>query len=218
MEIFNTADEAAAAAADTIGDAVRQAVQARAFASLAGSGGATPGPAYDRLAASDLPWAQVRVTLTDERWVPPAHPDSNEGLLRRRLLVGPAAAATLAPLWSPANEPAAATHAAETELAPLLPLDVVLLGMGADGHIASLFPGSTALDARGAVAWAPAAEPAPSSPRLTLTFDTLAEARLIVLLIGGAAKRQVLEQGRGLPIHTLLARRTRPTRILWAAA
>ena len=155
------------------------------MASLAVPGGRTAAAVLPVLAGRDLPWRRIAVTLADERCVPADHADSNEGLVRR-LLAGPAATADLAGLYRPDETPAAAARRLET----LRPFAAVLLGMGEDGHIASLFPG----DAANAEPAPLAAVSRPDHPRLTWTPSVLAAADTLVLAFTGAAKAAVLEQ------------------------
>jgi 6-phosphogluconolactonase/glucosamine-6-phosphate isomerase/deaminase len=111
-------------------------------ASFAVSGGQTPQHVFPILAKKLLPWGQISITLVDERWVEPLHPDSNEGLARRLLMKGPAAAARFIGLKTSADNPFDGQENCEVALAGLCwPLDAIFLGMGEDGHIASLFPG-----------------------------------------------------------------------------
>jgi 6-phosphogluconolactonase len=155
--------------------------------------------------------------------VSPESPESNERLLRERLLVGEAAKANFVPLWSDAPTAEDAAEVAEAVVADLLPADVVLLGMGEDGHIASLFPGSPVLEegldplGGSLVIAAPKGEPAPPQDRLSLTLYALRQSYLVIVLIRGAAKRRVIEEGEGLPIHALLdAAGETPVRIIWS--
>jgi len=212
VEVFDSPRAAAEEAADAIAGALRDAVLERGAATFIATGGRTPGPVYDRLARADLPWEKVRVTLTDERWVDPASPDSNERLVRDRLFVGRAAAATLAPLKSDHATPSDAVEEATGLLDRVLPADTVLLGMGEDGHVASLFPGGP-VDAEGLAVGVETGAP---QPRLSLTLGALQPRRLTVLLIAGEPKRRVLEDGAGLPIHALLSRTRAPVRVLWS--
>ncbi len=200
--------EAAQVAAAAIEEALARAVQARGAAGFIATGGTSPGETYDRLAQADLPWDKVAVTLSDERRVPVSDPWSNEGQLRARLLVARAAAARFVPL-----EEEAVTSAE--------PFDVGLLGMGEDGHFASLFPGSPVLalgmdpaDGRHVIE-VPAGEPAPPQPRLSLTLPVIAACGLILILIRGEAKRRILETGSGLPVHMLIARAQGRVRLIW---
>ena len=216
IETYANAAGLAEAAAAGVAAELRRGVGARPRASLCATGGRSPGPVYDRLKdMADLDWARVVVTLSDERCVGEDAPDSNARLVRRRLLTGPAAKAHLAPLW-PEPEPAA--------IAALLPFDAVMLGMGEDGHIASLLPGDPGL-ARNLdpaspelFARVPQGLGSPPLPRVTLTLKALTAARAIFLLISGGAKRLVIDRaiaGEDLPVRALL-QPDLPVRILWS--
>ena len=165
-------------------------------------GGTTPGPVFDTLSGVVLDWAHVAVLLNDERWVPEDSPRSNTRLLRDRLLTGPAAAAQLLPLYAATDTPEESLAALAAGIAPHLPISVLLLGMGADMHTASLFPGADRL----AEALSPHAPPlmalraeAAGEPRITLTMPVLRGAMHVHLLITGVEKRAALDRAQGLP-------------------
>jgi len=226
IETFPDAETLAAVATDVVLDALAAGLRLRGAAGLAATGGRSPGAVYDALSPAPLDWARVRVTLTDERWVDPASPDSNEGLVRRRLLRGRAQDAHFVGLRGTAEHIEDAADQAAAALDGWPPLDVVMLGMGEDGHVASLFPGSPALP-RGLDPAAPAviAVPQgqgrpPAQPRLSLTVRPLTQAAQVLILAGGAAKRGVLEQALAggdplaFPVRAIL-QSARSVRILW---
>jgi 6-phosphogluconolactonase len=205
------ADTAAGAIAGRLADGLR----ARGHASLVATGGRSPGPVYDRLSRADLDWAHVAVTLSDERQVDADSPDANARLLRERLFRDRAAAAQFLPL----------TDYAEPALTKLMPFDAVILGLGEDGHIASLIPGSPVLavgmdpDGAALTAESPPGFGSPPTPRITLTLAALLRSRAIFLLIAGEAKRQVIaraEAGEDLPVRAILAQDRVPVRVFWA--
>lgn len=210
---FPTTVDLASAAAEAIRAHIAEGLNLRGQASLIATGGRSPGPTYDRLANMSLGWSRVSVTLSDERCVPASAPESNARLVRERLLQGPAAAARFIPLW-PAQK--------VSELAALQPFDAVMLGMGEDGHIASLIPGDPglgeALTTSDLVRTVPAGLGRPPLARITLTLAALLNARAIFLLIAGETKRGVIERamaGQDLPVGHLLARAASPIRIFW---
>jgi 6-phosphogluconolactonase len=191
--------------ADFLIDGLRAALERGPSASLAVSGGRTPEAVFPLLAQADLPWERVWITLTDERWVAPDHPGTNEGLVKRLLLQEKAARATFLGLWREGLSPAAALPDIEQKLAEMpWPLDVLFLGMGGDGHIASLFPDDPALEADdGRVT--PAHGPAPYFERISLVLPELARARWIALAANGADKQAALAMTKAdLPIHRFL--------------
>lgn len=187
--------------ADRLAGALKTALQAQEHVSLAVPGGTTPGPIFDSLCAADLDWARVHVMLTDERWVPESSERSNTRLLRQRLLTGRAAAATLVPLYADAPTPEEKLPALATALAPELPLSVVLLGMGADMHTASIFPGADKLSEAltGTDPLVAMRAPGAPEPRITLSAGVLNAAIERHLVIIGPQKRAALEQARSLP-------------------
>ncbi len=170
--------------------------------SLAVAGGTTPGPVFDALCAAELDWHRVRVMPTDERWVAPDHDRANARLIADRLLVNRAAGAQYLPFYAPAAHPEDVLPQLEANLAPVLPVSVMLLGMGADMHTASLFPGAPGL----AQALAPDApilsvlrpETQPDI-RVSLSARVLAGAVNSHLIIFGADKRAALDRAMSLP-------------------
>ncbi len=191
-------DALAALLADRVAGMLREAIEARGRAGLALPGGSTPGAFLTALGREDLDWEKVGVTLTDERWVPPSSERSNQRLLAETLFRGKAAAAEFVPLYSAAVEPDDGLEGIETALRQIvMPLDVAVLGMGEDGHTASLFPGADkleqALDPEGEALVLPIRAPGADEVRITLTLAALATARKAFILIHGAEKRRILE-------------------------
>jgi 6-phosphogluconolactonase len=189
--------------ADRIAGELSQAVHRDGRASLCVPGGTTPGPVFDILSGADLDWGRVAVFLNDERWVGEDSPRSNTRLLRERLLVGKAASAVLVPMHAPTATPEESLEALGAGIAPHLPVTVLLLGMGADMHTASLFPGadllSQALAADAPPVMALRAEAA-GEPRITLTAPVLRGAMHTHILITGAGKRAALDRAAHLPV------------------
>ena len=188
-------------------DGLQAGLAERGAAVLAVSGGKSPVPLFEALAATPLPWDQVTITLVDERFLPTDHPDSNEALVRKHLLQGAAAAACFIGLRNsssgtvgPASLEATAT-AADRSLATVpQPFDVIILGMGEDGHTASWFPHgdrlAVALDLGTEHLVVPMiAQDAPATPdRLTVTLKVVAAARTVLLPLDGAGKLATLER------------------------
>ncbi|MBX2826328.1 MAG: 6-phosphogluconolactonase, partial [Gammaproteobacteria bacterium] len=172
-------------------------IRDRGRATIAVSGGSTPLPFFQALSRKPLDWSSVTVTLADERWVDPDHADSNERLVRQELLVAEASAATLLGLYQPIDEPEDALSSLDAQLRSLLPFDVVILGMGDDGHTASLFPGADglqdALDLQRDVYCAAMVPGTAKHKRMSLTLKALVATQHLLVHITGETKRSVLE-------------------------
>ncbi|WP_328805897.1 6-phosphogluconolactonase [Salipiger abyssi] len=188
--------------ANQIAGELRAALGHQERAALAVPGGTSPGPVFDVLCAADLDWSRVDVLLTDERWVPESSERSNTKLLRERLLIERAAAARYLPLYADAERPEDAMDDLCAAIEPALPLAAVLLGMGADLHTASIFPGADrlkdALD-EDAPILLPMRAPGAPEPRITLSAPVLDGALKKHVLIFGQEKRDALENARGMP-------------------
>lgn len=189
-------------------------------ATLVVPGGTTPGPIFDDLCAVDLEWDRIDVMLSDERWVPEVSPRSNTGLIKARLLTGKAATARYLPLYLAKEHPEEAIAELETLLAPSLPISVLLLGMGADMHTASLFPRGDnlrlALDPQAPILVPMKAEGL-DEQRITLSARVLKEALSIHIVVTGDDKKDALMRARDLtpeeaPVRAVLDNAT----IHWA--
>lgn len=175
---------------------------------LALSGGDTARACYERLAVADVEWGDVTVVFGDERWVPVDDPDSNEGMARRALLdrVEPRAVHSMR---AAGDTPEAAAEAYDALLRAIGPISVVHLGLGSDGHTASLFPGSSALGERDLLAVA-SGDDAHPFPRVTLTFPAIGAAELVVFTVTGVEKRAAFARVRAhddVPAARVAARR-----------
>jgi 6-phosphogluconolactonase len=224
---FENRTAASAAAAELLCGRVSEALDSApgAQATLVVSGGSTPGPCFDRLSSESLDWSRVTVIPSDERWVAVSDPASNENLIRSRLLKDRAAAGKVLSFYRPGLDATEAPAAIGRDLARLAPVfSAVLLGMGEDGHFASLFPDFAGLRQ----ALEPRAETTcllvktAGSPylRISLTLAALLRSVHIVLLIFGEAKRKVFETaldgGSAFPVEALLRETRVPLTVVWA--
>jgi 6-phosphogluconolactonase len=196
---------------DDVISAFADVVVEAAPASIALSGGGTAKEAYEALATRDLDWSGIDVWFGDERFVPVDDPDSNEGMARAVLLdrVGPRSIQSMA---TAGDTPESAALAYDALVAAAPPIDLVHLGLGPDGHTASLFPGTPALDVTDRLVVANGDELHPR-PRVTFTFPALARSRFVVFTVAGADKREPfarIRAGEPLPGGRVTA-----GRVLW---
>lgn len=214
-KIFDSTDALVAALSSEIVSILRRTLETKERASMAVSGGSTPKPLFARLAVADLAWDRVTVTLVDERWVGEDHADSNAKLVKDNLLQEKAAAADFVPLKTEHPEPFGAENEVAQRLRSIgLPFDIVVLGMGSDGHTASFFPGATtlaqALSMDQDSLCCAIRPPAAPHDRITLTLPVILSARHLFLHIVGEDKWQVLERAfetgsqEELPVRAVL--------------
>ena len=223
---FDSIESLASALASSVAGDLVHAIEQRGQASLMVSGGQTPAPFFNALARRPIEWSKVIVGLVDERWVAPDHVDSNERLVRQTLLTQHGAAAAFVPMKNAAASATAGQAACEQAIAAIpRPFDVVVLGMGSDGHTASLFPQpprlAKGLD-RSIAALTIATVPASAAhERMSLTLRGLLDSRRIVLLLSGLAKWQVYQCARQpgraaeLPVRAVLEQSTTPVDVYW---
>ena len=212
---FVTGEELAHGLADWTAERLRGAIAARGVALLIVSGGKSPARFFDLLSNLDLEWSRVAITLADERRVADDSPRSNARLVRERLLQNRAEAASFTPLADVRLPKEQELASASARIANLpVPADVVILGMGDDGHTASWFPGAEgladAMDPGARQLVAPIVAPDAPEPRLTLTGRVILRAKAIALEIQGAGKlatfSTALEVGpeQAMPIRAVL--------------
>jgi 6-phosphogluconolactonase len=179
---------------------IRSAIDERQSCSIALSGGSTPQPLYAALAHADLPWDRIHIYWGDERYVPAEHPDSNYGMTKRVWLdLAPIPAANIHPFPTEIAPPQLAADEYERQLrsnfgleAGSIPVfDIILLGMGDDGHTASLFPHTAALSVLDRLVTVGDKD---GQPRLTFTFPLINRARSVIFLISGASKQAALAE------------------------
>ena len=222
---FKHRDEAVGALARRIGERLRFAVYRRATASMVVSGGAAPRDLFRALRLTPVPWYLVTIMPSDEGWVNVDDDDSSEGLFRRELLSGEPGFARFVSLYRRDCAAVDSLPALRASLASVRrPFDAVVLGMGADGHMASLFPDSPDIGEalHGETELVVQRVPQLSHPRVSLTLRSLLDAHEINLLFFGAAKRAVYEQSLApgpieeCPVRALVRQQRVPVNVYWA--
>lgn len=202
------------------------ALENNAQAAMLLSGGTSPGALYEMMSQQALDWENIWFGLSDERWVAPDHSDSNERLVRDTLLTHNAACANFIGLKSAVEDIVAGQAVSDQQIRGLpRPFDIVLLGMGLDGHTASLFPDSPdtplALDQGCKMLCHPIRRGEDETPRMTMTLNALLGSHEIKLLIFGADKWQVYTQAKAQksdsqPVSHLLHQTQTPVSVYWA--
>ncbi|NNK78667.1 MAG: 6-phosphogluconolactonase [Litoreibacter sp.] len=202
--------------ANQLAEELEECLLTHDHASFAVPGGTTPGPIFDALCAVDIDWSRVHVMLTDERWAPESSDRSNAALIKKRLLTDHAAKAVFMPFYTGDETPEAALQGLCEALERELPLSIVLLGMGADMHTASLFPGADRLTdalAANAPPLLPMRAPGAPEPRVTLTAPVLSGALSCHIVITGQEKLEALDKATDLdpaaaPVKSVLPHAT----------
>ncbi|MER8434637.1 6-phosphogluconolactonase [Mesorhizobium caraganae] len=222
---FAGRQDLAAALAGNVAARLTKAIDERGTALLAVSGGTTPAKFFAALSAIPIAWNKVTVTLVDERFVPASSPRSNAGLVAANLLQNAAAAAHFVPMYHEAASIETAAASDDMALKALAwPLDVVVLGMGGDGHTASFFPDannlSALLDPASQRIVLPVHAPSGGEPRLTLSMARIIAAGFIALHIEGEDKRNAFDNAMGpgakKPIRKVLEAAPIPVEVFWA--
>ena len=222
IEIFADQASLADGLAEAIASQLRLGIADRGWASMALAGGDTPRQALGCLASLDMDWSKVRVTLTDERFVETQSPLSNQRMLNENFFQKGATRAGFTPLWSANANLEKAADTADGYVADLLPFDVTMLGMGLDGHFASLFPMSPdlalGLDVKTDRTVIPIQPVSGGPPRISLTLAAILQSRQVILLATGTAKQSIIERAvddPAFPISAVLNQSIAPVRILW---
>jgi 6-phosphogluconolactonase len=223
---FIDLEAASVALANEVADALSKRLAESPRATLAVSGGSTPTRFFRYLREHEIPWERVTVTLVDDRWVDANHPDSNERLVRHELLTGPAAGAQFVALKTADSTPAGGQFESNGRLQSLRPFDVVVLGMGADGHTASLFPGAAnladALDPAAPETVVAIDPPDARHPRLSMTLSAILDSANVLVLLAGQDKWETYRRARQpgpfdeFPIRALLGKTHPDVQIYWA--
>jgi 6-phosphogluconolactonase len=220
---FETRLEASIAAANRMAELVAKRLDHNGDASIVVSGGTSPQQCMAALAKAPLDWRRVHVLLSDERWVPPDHEDSNERLVRETLLSGPAAAAQFQPVYAAGVLPEERCDELQDPL-PVLPFSCSLIGIGTDGHFASLFPDAeqlkSGLDVESDRLYMPITTAASPHPRISMTLAAISRSDEVALLFFGDEKLDVYKQAKastnGYPLSRLLRQKRAPVRLFWA--
>ncbi|MGR9092086.1 MAG: 6-phosphogluconolactonase [Gammaproteobacteria bacterium] len=220
---FETREEASLAAAERIVELLSKRLDNNDEASLVVSGGTSPARCLSALSGANLEWERVQVALSDERWISPDHDDSNEKMVRETLLVGNAASATLLSIYAAGVSPEERCDQLQDPL-PVLPFACSLVGIGTDGHFASLFPDAAnlafAMDVECERLYVPVDTAASPHRRISMTLAGISRSDEVALLFFGEDKLAVYKEAQassnGYPLSRLLRQKRAPVRLFWA--
>ncbi len=224
-QVFESRAEASAAAAERIDIALQRRLASHERASVIVCGGTTPAATFDRLANKDIPWHRVDILLSDERWLPAIHQDSNEKLVRTHLLQNFATTANMLSVFAENVTPDERAGQLDQQVAELSnSYTIGLLGMGADGHFASLFPDAdnlkAGIDMNSRRTYIPITTSASPYPRISMTLAALTASDELLLLFFGEEKRQIYRQARQrkneYPVSHLLSQDHTEIDAFWA--
>lgn len=227
LKRFSSAQALQTRVASDIAAHLTRAIADRGEAALLVSGGHSPAGLFEQLRKQALDWSRVSIALVDERWVEPTEAGSNERMVREALLREGAAAARFFGLKNPAPSPELGAAGAWKALAPMpRPVDVTVLGMGDDGHTASLFPGSpnlkTALDLEGPEGYVGMLSPTAPHARLSLNLSALLDSRRMLIFLLGESKWRTYTAACGpgpieeMPVRAVLRQERVPVEVVWA--
>lgn len=213
-------------------DVLSEALSKHGSATLLVSGGSTPAPLYEALSKTDLNWKKIKIALVDERWVDQDHTASNEALIKRTLLINNARVSEFTGMKNAAKTAAAGQSETETLYRKLpQPFSLAIVGMGPDGHTASLFPHAKGLsdalkgdndNLTAAITATPSEVTGPNTERLTLSLAGLLKSDRIVILFTGEDKLAVFGEAQkpgpveDMPIRALLHQEEVPIELYWA--
>ncbi len=228
---FDSREELFSAVANACRSQLEKVLKEKNKASFIIPGGTTPAPSFAQLAIADIDWKNITIGQSDERWVDADHEQSNQGLTQKTLLIDNAKSAKYVAMKNSAPDPFAGESQCNSDYAAIAPFSVTMLGMGLDGHIASLFPNSKtidqalslnnentciAIDAEGC-------KVAGDFPhRMSLTLSAIVKSELIILLVTGSEKLSVIEKAmitndpKVLPVSGILNQQKTAVKIFWA--
>lgn len=220
---FDTRQSASVAAADRIARHLSAQLEAHGSANFVVGGGTTPGACFASLSERQLDWENITIALSDERWVAADHADSNEGLIERELRTNAAASASVVSIYHAGMTVEERCDALQAKNPPQ-GFACSMVGMGGDGHFASLFPDAPNLDEALRLdndrLYLPVRTAASPHPRVSMTLAALLHSEEVVLLFFGDDKRRVYEAALAgddsYPVYHLLQQSETPVRVFWA--
>ena len=225
---FDSRDQVVESLCDALIESIQKNINEKQACSLAVAGGNTPKPLYERLSKQTIAWDKVNLTLTDERWVEPSDVSSNQNMVWHSLIQNQASEVNFIPLKNPHMTALAGEDECGAILKQSIPmLDVVVLGMGEDGHFASIFPGledtQKLLDVNSQEICS-AVQPEGREARMSLTLSYILKAKYTYLFITGEEKKRIIdnivEKNRvdvQYPVSALLLQNTCPVQIYWSS-